>query len=56
MTWDQFKAFVDQKIRQAGRDGTVPVEYIKYFVNGDHPLEVLIGTEADAEKLQVWNS
>jgi hypothetical protein len=55
MTWDQFKEYVDQNIRAAGKDGSVAVEYIKYFSGGDRLPDVLIGREPDAERLQVWN-
>lgn len=55
MTWNQFKEFVDQKITAAGHDGSLPVEYIKYFTDGRHNVEVLIGREVDEQKLQVWN-
>lgn len=56
MTWDQFKTFVDQKVKEAGHDGSVPLAYIKYVSNGRARIDVGIGKEVDDVQLQVWNA
>ncbi len=52
MTWDEFKKWVDDQLKQKGHDGTVPVETIQFHSNGDKP-EIYI--EAHEPALQVWN-
>lgn len=40
MTWDEFKKFVDEKVKAEGCDGSVPLGYIKFVSSGRSTIEV----------------
>lgn len=30
MTWDEFKALVEQKLKEAGKDGSIEIDYMDF--------------------------
>jgi len=55
MTWDQFKERIDKTLKEHGRDGSIKLEYVRFWQSSQDELEILVGKEVDADGVQIWN-